>query len=211
MIDISMPNPIEMLYDILNNAQELALKPNSEIMYYYWNSHQQLDKIESNTMLASLIENSENACLLLLTDKHDYQHRLKIVAFKDSFSGVELPQMAHINHIESIEKMRILFDENRTPRKFNLNPKHGENGKNTRTNKGEKVSPPHCSKEEAQILLNTAIGDFKTTTELYNYDESHSRFIVFKYENDSPANQYHGYHVDSINEIPAFIRTLLQP
>ncbi|KWT84044.1 hypothetical protein [Candidatus Magnetominusculus xianensis] len=83
------------------------------------------------------------------------------------------------------------FVENRKPKRmFNLNPKHGENGRGNWPD----ASSLECSKDEAQELLNTAIGDSGKT--LYTYDKKNMKYIVFRYENtDEDKITYHGYHV----------------
>ena len=60
-----------------------------------------------------------------------------------------------------VKPLAAWFEGNRRPvRKFHLNPKHGENGKGAHPeHKGDKVSVLLCSKEEAALLLNKAVGE----------------------------------------------------
>jgi hypothetical protein len=99
---------------------------------------------------------------------------------------------------------------NHTPRKFNLNPKHGENGKNARANKGEKVSLLLCSKDQAQVLLDEAVC-YRGTSELFYLDTAADKFMVFKSDN-TPDNSYHGYHLDldDEHEVPGKVRQYLR-
>ncbi|MDR0832915.1 MAG: hypothetical protein LBN93_01805 [Candidatus Symbiothrix sp.] len=91
------------------------------------------------------------------------------------------------------------------PRTFNLNPKHGENGKGNQPN----ASPLLCSKHNAQTLLNTAIPCFlERGKNMYNFDDDKKTFIVFFYEGDNPLNQWHGFHLkpdEWTKEIPKYI------
>lgn len=86
------------------------------------------------------------------------------------------------------------FSKNRKPvRKFNLNPKHGENGKGAHLeHKGDSVSILLCSKETASELLDRAVGVEAGARTLYFYDIDNEKFIEFKQESD---NVYHGFHL----------------
>lgn len=89
------------------------------------------------------------------------------------------------------------YETNRKPQRiFNLNPKHGENGKGAHpANKGEKVSILMCSREEAENMLLKAIGaDLRV---LYFFDQVHNQYIEFKCESE---NTYHGFHLDAMDE-----------
>lgn len=89
------------------------------------------------------------------------------------------------------------YENNRKPQRiFNLNPKHGENGKGAYpSNNGEKVSVLMCSRDEAKNMLSKAIGP--NLKVLYFFDKKHNQYIEFKREND---NIYHGFHLDAIDE-----------
>lgn len=112
--------------------------------------------------------------------------------------------------VRTSEELSTWFAQERVPtRNFQVIPKHGENRQNERLIGGELISPLRCSKEQAQLLLNTAIGDH--INELYNFDADHDHYIIFKFEGNNPQNMYHGYHVpvDS-QEIPNHIKTKLR-
>lgn len=97
------------------------------------------------------------------------------------------------------------LESNRRPQRiFNLNPKHGENGKGAqRLNKGEPVSVLMCSRSEAEALLYKAIGSDPKT--LYFFDVNHKQYIEFKREFD---NTYHAFHLkkEDENRIPKCIK-----
>lgn len=100
------------------------------------------------------------------------------------------------------------YKTNRKPQRiFNLNPKHGENGKGAHPcNKGEKVSILMCSRGEAKDMLSKAIG--KDLKVLYFFDKRHKRYIEFKHECN---NIYHGFHLDMVDEkrVPEDIKAMI--
>lgn len=107
--------------------------------------------------------------------------------------------------IKSISKW---YETNRKPQRiFNLNPKHGENGRGAHPgNKGEKVSVLMCSRGEAKEMLLKAIGsDLRI---LYFFDQIHNQYIEFKRESE---NTYHGFHLDAIDEkrVPEEIKMMI--
>jgi hypothetical protein len=99
------------------------------------------------------------------------------------------------------------FCKNRIPkRNFQSIPKHDIPKPITRG--GKLISPLYGNEKNATKILKTAIGI--NSRELFGYDESNEMVIVFKFENNTPQNQYHGYHVakDS-EEIPKEIKSKL--
>ena len=101
------------------------------------------------------------------------------------------------------------YETNRKPQRiFNLNPKHGENGKGAHPgNKGEKVSVLMCSRGEAKNMLLKAIGSDPKV--LYFFDKTHNQYIEFKCES---KNTYHGFHLDKIDEkrVPEEIKNMIK-
>ncbi|TRX37344.1 hypothetical protein FNW52_05110 [Flavobacterium sp. ZT3R18] len=112
-----------------------------------------------------------------------------------------------IEVLSNIEEMTQWFSENRIPkRNFQPIPKH--NIPNPIHRKGELISPLYGSPENATAILKKAIGI--NSRELFGYDESNEMVIVFKFENNTPQNQYHGYHVtQDSEEIPKEIKNKL--
>lgn len=86
-------------------------------------------------------------------------------------------------------------------RHFEPYDKHDKKGKGNRSG----VSELECSKEEAQDLLNTAIGGFGH--KLFNYDKKHKMYIIFMDEKHGECEKtYHGYHVDlNSTDVPTSI------
>lgn len=114
-----------------------------------------------------------------------------------------------IDNLKNEEELLAWFAQYRLPpRSFNINQKHGENRQDVREVGGKKISPLRCSRQKAQALLNTAIGN--PEKELYNLDSDYDEIIVFKYESPTPQNMYHGYHVPKDStEVPIDIRRRL--
>ncbi len=122
---------------------------------------------------------------------------------------VNRKSVVEINNLKDEKEISEWFAQNRLPRRnFNINPKHGEKRQDVRIVNGETVSPLRCSKQKAQALLDTAIGE--SEKELYNSDPDYDEIIVFKYEGPTPQNMYHGYHVPkNSEEVPNDIRKRL--
>lgn len=122
---------------------------------------------------------------------------------KISYNGTEIDVDAMTLGIPAIA---VWFENNRHPfRRFNLNPKHGENGRGAhRANKGDKVSLLMCTQEEATALLHKAIGKGTDSRTLYFFDKNKCQYIEFKQERD---NIYHAFHLDAVDEsrIPKII------
>ncbi|MCG8322068.1 MAG: hypothetical protein MI921_21395 [Cytophagales bacterium] len=107
-----------------------------------------------------------------------------------------------ISSLSTNKEIGMWFAKERIPsRNFHVIEKHGENRSEERRVKGELISPLKCSRNEAQKLLHLAIGE--SIKELYNFDQKHNNYIVFKHEGENPQNMYHGYHLPlETKEIP---------
>lgn len=133
-------------------------------------------------------------------------------AFSDSVKAIQVKRNQTELKLEvsqaDFKSVSEWFQNHRKPQRiFNLNPKHGENGKGAHPgNKGEKVSVLMCNKEEAKNMLLKAIGtDLRV---LYFFDQVHNQFIEFKRESE---NTYHGFHLDAIDEkrVPEDIKAMI--
>jgi len=124
----------------------------------------------------------------------------EIPIFREQFDDqedVEIEELI-VKHISKVEHLNLYCPE----RIFKHNPKHDR--VRPLYNKGEVVSILECSFENADKLLRSAIGESTANDrKLYNYDNENEKFIIF-YKHDK--NEYHGYHVDNEDEIPAKIR-----
>lgn len=52
-----------------------------------------------------------------------------------------------------------------------------------------------CNREHAQEILCKAIGDTSLDNDLWYFDADYDKVLYFEYENQSPQNEYHGYHL----------------
>jgi hypothetical protein len=123
-------------------------------------------------------------------------------------SSLNPPRAMHILELDTFKDNKDLVAhiiENWFQRTYNHNPKHGENGKNVKHNKGEDVSPLECSIEEASQLLKFAVST-RNKAELYVYDDPRKKFIVYKAESE---HVYHGYHPIDQDEVPQEVKNFL--
>jgi hypothetical protein len=96
------------------------------------------------------------------------------------------------------------FSTNRVPRRtYHPNPKHGENGIGEWLHAAKLL----CSHSDAEAMLQRAIG-CTDIDELYYFDSTYHKFIIFRFEGDNPQHQYHAYHIENENEIPRTIKNL---
>lgn len=110
--------------------------------------------------------------------------------------------MLAINAFKETKEVIQHLVDNRIPREYNHNQKHGENGSGVKDNKYEVVSPLECSIKEASDLLKTAV-TIAGNRQLYNFDIVRNKFIVFMAESQ---NKYHAFHPINQSEIPEVIK-----
>ncbi len=201
-------------YTLLSNAENCrySRRQMGESLYFIWDFNQ-FTGIQIRGQISILAEIAEetlqnkNNKLVLVHNDSIHINRSIIPILKDGYNE-KCPFFICIPHIKNSTELENWISQNRQPRLFNLNPKHGENGKGAKANKGEEVSILLCNKKHAQELLNSAIGDKRISKKLFNFDNEHQKFIIFEDEN-TPNNTYHGYHVDNENEVPQGIREFL--
>lgn len=146
---------------------------------------------------------SANVCSFLLVNHNALSCRIETI--KPQRNQVEVELDVRNADIKSISEW---YTTNRKPQRiFNLNPKHGENGKGAHPeHDGEKVSTLMCGREEAYDMLLRAIGiDQKV---LYFFDRTRKKFIEFRREYN---NTYHGFHLDCEDEkrVPQKIKAII--
>lgn len=201
-------------YTLLSNAENFRDNPKAvpNSLYFIWDFNQ-FTGIQISGSISTLAEitkekqQNENQKLVLIHNDGIHLNRSMIPIIKDGYSD-KCPFFTCIQHVKNSTELETWIIENRQPRLFNLNPKHGENGKGAKANKGEKVSVLLCHKQHAQTLLDSSIGDKRINKKLFNFDNEHQKYIVFEDEN-TPNNTYHGYHIDNEDEVPKNIRRLL--
>ncbi len=196
------------------NWQDKSLQ-NSSFQYILLDFNEQrmiqLSDHSINEGIERQLDYSENKVSLInhlaIKTPNQYLSLLKKTSIPTSFPiAINIPL---INN--EIELFRWL-SQNRKPRIFNLNQKHGENGKGAhKANKGDDVSILECSEKKAQELLIDAIGDARINSKrLYNYDSDIDKYILFYYEGNNPQNQYHGFHVSKDNAPKKIPNTILK-
>lgn len=207
-----LTNPQMLFYEWLQNATDWRKSPKQNPNHYYfsWVIELQTAINQQNKVIAELVEQSLlNQTSLLVSFYQEAPLRGFHLAFKDFIPYKnENPIFVRIFHANNKCELENWLFENRTPRIFNLNPKHGENRQELRYEHGEEISPLRCTKEEAQQLLEKAVGELGER-DLFNYDSVYQKFIIFKDEN-TPQNTFHGFHVEDENEVPQRIQQLLK-
>lgn len=102
-----------------------------------------------------------------------------------------------LKYIATLKDLHAWLSENRIPeRRFKYCDKHGENGKGGwDLPDGKHTALLDCSRERAQTILHKAIGDTFVDDDLWYYDSTYGKVLYFEYQNESPQNEYHGYHL----------------
>jgi hypothetical protein len=207
-------DPASKIMDILADAYNWHEQQEQEqnCAYFIW--HGQTAHLVVNNVISEIAERQKNSpekSFLLLnfyaaSFTGEKLNILKEVS-EDNYLSI-LPTFLHVDNVTQLLKWLV---DNRQKRNFNLNPKHGENGIAAHNkSRGNDVSLLLCNRAQAQELLNNAIGDARHTTELYNFDRRHQKFIIFKFENETPQNQYHGYHPDNQDEVSSLFKQLIR-
>jgi hypothetical protein len=207
-------DPASKMGDILAEAYDWQSQQRQERQCTYFIWQEQTAHLVVNHALSELAErrksNPEQSFLLFNFRAASFQSKT-ITILKEIRADNQLLLLPTFNQVNNEQELYVWIVENRQKRNFNLNSKHGERGVGAhKGNKGDKVDALLCSRDEAQIFLNKAIGDSRKTTELYNFDLQHQKFIVFKFENETPQNQYHGYHPSNQDEISQYFKQLIE-
>jgi hypothetical protein len=165
--------------------------------YYYLNGEpcQGLGYAYENSLIAvsyPLVEEWDTHFLLITCERFNVDEEV--------IKNNNLP----VNHVASDDHLNYHFPE----RKFVANKKHDP--VRPLHNKDEEVGLQECSDEEAQMLLNNAIGAATPLDKkLYNFDSDRNKYIIFR-RHESVSNEYHCYHIHNENEIPANIKGRLK-
>lgn len=207
-------DPASKMMDILSDAYDWHEQQEQEqnCAYFIWQG--QTAHFVVNNVLSEIAErqnNSPEKSFLLLNFYAASFIGEKLSILKERIEDVHLFILPTFLHVDNVTQLLKWLVDNRQKRNFNLNPKHGENGVAAHgKSRGNDVSLLLCNRDQAQELLNKAIGDARETTELYNFDILHQKFIIFKFENETPQNQYHGYHPDNQDEVSSSFKQLIK-
>ena len=99
--------------------------------------------------------------------------------------------------LRSVKELHAWFSEYRIPlRQFKYCRKHGANGQGGWSlPDGSHTALLDCSCNHAQEVLYKAVGDPSVSQDLWYYDAEYNKVLYFEYQNKSPQNEYHGYHL----------------
>jgi hypothetical protein len=213
-LEHELTNPIQRLRMVLSElaAYNWDMNPKqSKALNYYLLVEEATNLCVNNSTIAEAAHYGYNqeAVLLLCMQSSEFSSDQVVTVLISSTDKSAAKELIKVETRSSEKLTRDWLTTRTSKRNFNLNPKHGENGKGAQNHRDEEVSVLRCSKEKAQHLLDSAIG-YPNTNNLYNYDVEHRGYIVFKFEGNSPQNSYHGYHTNGPSEVPEEVRRYLQ-
>lgn len=147
-------------------------------------------------------KDSRNSCLLVA-----HIPEFKSQVWRLSKDGKE--SEIHSCQLDVLEVFNWISGHHKPVRRYNWNPKHGENGCGAhKKHAGEDISVLLCSKEHAAELLPKAIG-LPAWDSLYNYDAMHGKYMAYKAEckfehlqSAALERAYHSYHLESEELVP---------
>ena len=116
----------------------------------------------------------------------------KIIVFKKGNKNCSL------SYYTTRRDLHAWLSENRIPqRRYKYDKKHGEYGNNNNWHlpDGTPAAMLKCGPEHAQEVLCKAIGDTSKDDNLWYYDEEIQEILYCEYQNESPQNEYHCYHI----------------
>ncbi len=196
--------------DILRNAKAFDNTENNfGNRYFWWDLCSEKTKELRNGFLYNSVgicnkfPDGEHLIILPESLREVYSCKNSIpIIIDNNIGSADIPCLIKLEYHFSSEKISEWIKNSRLPLKMNKNNKHGENGQGGHSrNKGNKVSKLYTTIEKAQLLLDSAIADKRYNKKnRYNYDTENSKFIAFYYEGDTPQNQYHGFHYDTMEE-----------
>lgn len=124
----------------------------------------------------------ETIAISFLTDNEWDTHCVNVdYVDDDNVHSSDVLHVADVPHLESLKRI------------FEFNPKHGICGHGAFPNQSVMYC---CTKEEAEILLNTALPHPKKARWFCNFDERNNRFVVFL-PHEVEQGKYHGFHYEN--------------
>ena len=137
---------------------------------------------------------SDKAVILLNLDAISYPSPIRLSYAKGNC-------FVKIEHVDCIKGLHEWFSENRKPQRvFDYSPKHGDFFKPSEmiSGTGRKAAQLECLQEEAQKLLEQAIGH-DIGSSLWFYDSKYHKHIYFENQNEIRL-AFHGYHLSEGDE-----------
>lgn len=137
---------------------------------------------------------SQKAVALLNLDAISHPSPIKLY-YANRHCSVE------IEHVDSIKGLHAWFSKNRKPQRvFEYSSKHGDfyHPSEMIPGKGRKAARLECLQEEAQKLLEQAVGN-DVRSSLWFYDSKYKKHIYFENQNEIRL-AFHGYHLSENEE-----------
>jgi len=178
-----------------------------DMIYFHQESVGEKTHNVTNTSLAEATEyrfNQQKVAVVNLSHS-DYNDSIPIHINRSTLIPPRAMDMFRLDTFKDQKDLLAYIIDNWYQRRYNHNPKHGENGKNIKQNKDEEVSPLECSIKEARELLKFAVST-RNKAELYMYDGVRNKFIIYKAESEQV---YHGYHPIDQDEVPQEVKDFL--
>lgn len=188
------------LYEIARQATNWneKFKSNHNCRYHYYQVNHELETIGDNTnalAIISEIKHCYNTKNFYITSDNQFVQNLYVIRddMQENAAGWMEIDYSKYNDLSVFELWLYKYKKKRI---FEPNPKHDKIF--THQNKQEEVSKLLCTNQEAQKLLNDAIGSIGK--ELYNFDSKYKYIIEFKLtRKDGDLYIYHGYHLTNEN------------
>lgn len=198
----------EAIIDILfadNGIKQISETKHPNCIITSYNSHtKDLDKnlpMLFNGIINKAESLKDDDLLLMMNFYSGYFSQNPILLILDCLSVSTTVTIPYVVDFTSFDKW---LQKNRMARSFNnLDTRHIENsGNHRRDSKTNKLKSPLIGgiggRKNAESLLTSAIGDKRSTSnasDLMEFDETNGEYIWYEYENVSPQNIYHAYHL----------------
>lgn len=137
---------------------------------------------------------SDKAAILLNLDAVSHPSPIKL-SYAHGNCSVE------IEHVDCIKGLHEWFSKNRKPQRiFVYSRKHGDCYKQSEiiSGTGRRAAQLECLQEEAQILLEQAVGN-DIGSSLWFYDAKYNKHVYFENQNEIRL-AFHGYHLSENEE-----------
>ncbi|EFK36169.1 Uncharacterised protein [Chryseobacterium gleum] len=196
--DYSITNPVHKIRQLLLEAESkdwtIQKKQQVDHRYYYiFDSGAQTAYVNDKSFAeACEYKYLGNKVYIINFYSSEFSKNSTILISRANLKPPIITTGHNVDCLTEVKKAIEWFHSNRDQRSYTWNKKHGENGVGVIPNKNEQVSPLECSQDDAKLFLEEAIG-YRKSNELYNYDPSNNKFMVWKC--DAPgAQSFHAYH-----------------